>query len=72
MSDHKCFTQLAEKWDGPIEKPVSWDRETGDLKSSWMLKVFKYTKAGNISRNGGGWLRLNYCPLCGEKLEGAK
>ena len=69
MSDeHTCFTTLSEQWDGPIEKPVSWDRETGELSTKWMMKVFNYTKAGNVSKSGGGWLVLSYCPVCGKEL----
>ena len=68
MNNHTCFDQVAKRWDGPIEKPVSWDRETGEMYAKWMIKVFKYTKSGNISRSGGGWLNINYCPICGEKL----
>jgi len=66
---HECLRVASEKWDGPFERPITWDRETGDLGvGAWALKVYKLTKAGNISRNGGGYLILKYCPLCGEEL----
>ena len=68
-SEHICLVEMAKKWDGPFEKPISWNRETGELKVDvWQVKVYKLTKAGNIAKKGGGYLRLNYCPICGEKL----
>ena len=69
MSDHPCFEAIAEKWDGPFEKPISWNRKTGAMTAhTWMIKMYKLTSAGNISRNGGGYLHIEYCPLCGEKV----
>jgi hypothetical protein len=67
--DHMCLEEMAKKWDGPFERPISWNQETGSLSADvWMVKVYKLTKAGNIPESGGGFLRLNYCPICGEKL----
>ena len=69
-SVHECIKAIAERWDGPFEKPITFDRETGALMAErWAIKVYKKTKAGNISRNGGGYLFVDYCPLCGEKLK---
>jgi hypothetical protein len=46
-----------------------WDRETMDMTvSDWVVRVYKKTKSGGISKQGGGVLILNYCPICGERL----
>ena len=67
--EHECFVELSKKWSGPIEQPISFNRETGALSTdTWMLKVFNYTSTGNVSKRGGGWLRLAFCPICGERL----
>jgi len=71
-NNHVCFVELKKKWDGPIEKPVGFNRKTGELISDWRLRMFKYTKSGNISKSGGGWLIINYCPICGEGLADGK
>ncbi len=68
-NEHECIRAMTERWDGPFEKPIVFDRETGELKvARWAIKVYKLTKGGNISKNGGGYLYVEYCPLCGEKL----
>ena len=64
--DHACFREMAKRWDGPIEKPISFDRKTGNMSATWMMKLFKYTKSGGISKTGGGWLTINFCPVCGK------
>lgn len=67
---HGCIAALASKFDGPFEQPIVWDRNTGEMQvAQWMIKIYKLTKTGNISKAGGGYLTINYCPLCGEKLE---
>ncbi len=69
MNDHECLTALAERWDGPFERPISWNPKTGQMNApEWMIKIYKLTKAGNISKNGGGYLHIDYCPLCGANL----
>jgi hypothetical protein len=75
VAEHPCITAIVERWDGPITRPISFVRtgNTNELKAeSWTIKVYKLTKAGNISKNGGGYLRLEYCPICGERLGEAK
>lgn len=67
--DHVCFKTITEKLDGdnPFERPITWNKETGDLTASeWTIKVYKMTKAGNISKKGPIYLFIKYCPFCGE------
>ena len=69
MNEHECIKAIEEKWDGPFEKPITWSLETGiTAPKRWAIKVYKLTKSGNISRNGGGYLYVDFCPFCGEKL----
>ena len=69
MNEHECIKAITEIWDGPFEQPITWNCETGIVApEKWAIKVYKLTKAGNISKNGGGYLYVEYCPLCGEKL----
>ena len=64
---------IVEKWDGPFDRPITYDRTTGRMTAEdWMIRVYKLTKSGGISKNGGGYLRLEYCPICGERLIAAK
>ena len=66
---HECIEVITERWDGPFERPITFNRETNELLSEkWAIKVYKLTKSGNISKSGGGYLFMDYCPLCGEKL----
>lgn len=66
---HPCIKAIVENFDGPFEKPISFNRDTMELAAeAWMIKVYKLTKAGKISRSGGGYLTVTFCPLCGERL----
>lgn len=72
MNNHKCLETVAEKWEQPFSKPLTFNRETGDLSASqWAVKVYNLTKGGNISKTESAQLFINFCPLCGEKLTGA-
>ena len=70
MTDtHECLKAISEKWEGPFEQRITCNRETGDRGvSDWVVRVYKKTKSGGISKQGGGVLILNYCPICGERL----
>lgn len=66
---HECIRAITAKFDGPFERPITLDRETGELSvSRWAIKVYKLTKGNNISKSGGGYLYIEFCPLCGERL----
>ena len=66
---HACFVAILDKWDGPFEAPIRFNRETGALQANEiMIHCYNKTKSGQISRVGGGYLHINYCPLCGEKV----
>ena len=65
---HSCLDEFTKKWDGAIEKTIGYDLKTQTFSSSWMIRLYKLTKAGNISNSGGGYLRIEYCPMCGVKV----
>ena len=75
VDEHACIKAIVERWDGPISRPITFSRtgNVNELKAeTWMMKVYKLTKGGNISKNGGGYLQIEYCPICGERLTEAK
>ncbi len=63
-----CLDTIKEKWDMPFTVPIflTDDHELKSLK--WAIKVFNLTNSGNMSRTGGATLLIEYCPICGEKL----
>lgn len=66
---HECLDAIAKRFDGPFERPIMINRETLDMGvGDWVVRVYKRTKSGGISKQGGGVLILNYCPICGDKL----
>ena len=69
MSDHPCFDTIRERWEAPFEKPISFNRKTGELTTdTWVIKVFNWTKSGNVSKRDSGYLQISYCPMCGKDL----
>ncbi len=67
--EHGCIETLSKHFDGPFELPIIFNRETGELSVNyWMLKLYKLTKGGNISKVGGGYIPISFCPMCGDRL----
>lgn len=59
--------KIAAEFDMPFERPFLV--RMGQLKvGSWSLRLANLTPAGNLSKKGGSFLFLTYCPACGKKL----
>ena len=66
---HGCIETLNTHFDGPFEKPIIFDKDTGELKvAQWAIRLYKLTKSGNVSKSGRGMIFVTFCPVCGERL----
>jgi hypothetical protein len=61
--------QLEEEYDGPIERPISFNLKTGDIHSnSWAVHLYNLTPSGAISKKPAPFIFFTYCPFCGEQI----
>lgn len=74
MTEFCCdvMKEVMERWDEPFSVPIRFNRETGELSTSEIgVRMMKMTPRGNISKQGGGVIMLEFCPFCGRRI-GAK
>ena len=68
-----CCNAMAEvlaKYDLPFEYPIKFRVATGEMTADTLCaRLSKKTASGNLSRKGGAWLVVNFCPICGNQLQ---
>lgn len=75
MSTKCCeaMEKILETYDGPFFVPIHIDSETLTLKSGRLaVRVYNMKKGTNkwiIDRKSTKNLFLNFCPVCGKKLD---
>lgn len=64
-----ALEKIREKFDLPFRRPIIFNNETNSLRvGGWCAQLNKLTPSGNISKNGGGFIELKFCPFCGGRL----
>jgi len=64
-----AMDQIMAEFDGPFERPWILDPESKDMATgSLVIRLYKLTSTGNVSRKGGAVAKLNYCPFCATQL----
>ena len=64
-----CLQQVSERWPEPFNKPIMFDRKTGQMSADrWHVKVYALNKSGTVKSGSSAQLQINYCPICGCEL----
>jgi hypothetical protein len=65
--EHECFDEMVEETgsDATFEKVMHFDFDKGKVSMNWVINLFRYTPALNISSTRGKFIP-NFCPMCGK------
>jgi len=67
-----AMQEIMDKFDGAFYRPVYVEYGEGnkmELRADKLaVKLYKLTKAGNMSKAGSSSLFINFCPICGTDL----
>lgn len=67
---HLCLDELIKKWERPVYVPKMFNRQTGEMTADkWAISMYNLTPSGKPSGKDRAVFFIDFCPMCGERLE---